>query len=70
MMNINEELLEKLQQVYINLLEDEPEDGYYHLYYGEDGPFSRGNYDDCYNDGYESGVDEGKLDILKMLFEK
>ena len=58
-MNLNEDLLEKLQKMYTNLLEDEPEDG----------PFSRGNYDDCYNDGFESGAKDGQLEILKLLFE-
>lgn len=68
-MNINKELLQKLQQIYTNLLEDKPEDGYYHLYYGEYGPYSTGNYDDCYNQGFEAGDKDGKLEILKMLFE-
>lgn len=67
---VDPEIVEKLQKMYIQLAQDQPEDGYYHLYYGEDGPFSTGNYDDCYNSGYEAGVYEGKLDILKMLFEK
>lgn len=69
-MNINSELLDKLKQKYSDLIEDEPEDGYYHLYYSQDnGPYNQGNSDDCYNSGFEAGAKEGQLDILKMLFE-
>lgn len=66
---VNPEIVEKLQTMYVQLRQDEPQDGYYHLYYGEDGPFSLGNFDDCYNQGFEAGVYEGKLEILKMLLE-
>lgn len=66
---VDSEIVEKLQTMYVKLRQDEPEDGYYHLYCGEDGPFSCGNYDDCYNDGFESGVKDGQLEILKLLFE-
>lgn len=51
-----------------------PLESYYDMYYNpNEGPSSRGNSDDCYNDGYNMGIKDGNIEtlekVLKMLQE-
>jgi hypothetical protein len=44
---------------------------FYGISIDEDGiPYSHGNYDDCYSDGFENGCRQGELAALRDILEK
>lgn len=47
-----------------------PLESYYDMYYNpNEGPSSRGNSDDCYNDGYNMGIKDGNIETLEKVLE-
>ena len=44
---------------------------FYEFSLDEDGvPYSEGNYNDCYADGYENGCRRGELEALRDILQK
>lgn len=65
-----ESIIKKLKEQYSSLIEDYPKGGFYYTYYDpEYGPGSSGNDQDVYDDGFNSGFDQGKLDIIVQLLK-
>ena len=63
---IETDLIYECQELQINPAESI----HYHLRLDEGGePFSNGNSDDCYSDGYDMGEKDGELQALKLILE-
>lgn len=75
-MNLREEIEKlvvqkekELDGVLEELREENPDASFYELYCGDDGPYSFGNYDDVYSDGFTAGTYSGQDDIIQLLKE-
>lgn len=68
-MNIKEFLKNEIKKTEEDLTNSDISAYYYERYSEDEGPFSMGNYEDVYSDGYEAGLKDGKYGLMVELLQ-